>query len=261
MAVTYPPGATQNIGCIQNLTAQTSFHLVHLICQFILYSSSPFWETCTFCTQECYYSSNPYKDAIHIKSLQSSPQYINLPIVRIGKGFCSWDAKLWKWMKINQILFAKGQNFTFKSLALSWWFVEDRHEVYSPWTESSWPLESQRWRPINGPLLSFLMTLLTGISISWKPCRQWLPGQLLASAVFYELFIRLMLRISHYFTFPAILTIKLCHCHFHLPGGSQPLPAVGNSALRYVKQIFTAVSAHLGHNLHPRQAWEKHLLN
>lgn len=105
------------------------------------------------------------------------------------------------------------------------------------------------------------MTLLTGISISWKPCRQWLPGQLLASAVFYELFIQLMLRISHYFTFPAILTIKLCHCHFHLPGGSQPLPAVGYSALQYVKQIFTAVSAHLGHNLHPRQAWEKHLLN
>jgi len=34
------------------------------------------------------------------------------------------------------------------------------------------------------------MTLLTGISIPWKPRRQCFPGQLLASTVFYELFIK-----------------------------------------------------------------------
>lgn len=33
------------------------------------------------------------------------------------------------------------------------------------------------------------MALLIGLSVPQKPCRQWLLGQLLASAVFYELFI------------------------------------------------------------------------
>lgn len=68
-----------------------------------------------------------------------------------------------------------------------------------------------------------------------------------------------LLRDSRYFSFPAMLAIKLCHSYFHLPGGSQPLPTAGDSALWSMKQLSAAVSAHLRHDPHPRQIWEKQL--
>lgn len=111
----------------QKLMAQTSFHLVlssSLVCPFMLFPPPLGGRL----------PSSVHRDAsthlpAHCKSLQSSLQYISLLIVTAGKGFFSLGAKLWKGMKINQILFAKGQNFACKSLALNWWFMEGRHEV------------------------------------------------------------------------------------------------------------------------------------
>jgi len=77
-------------------------------------SSSPYWDTAILCTQRCQYSPS-----CNSKSLQSSLQYISPLTVTVGKGFFSLGAKLWKGMRINQILFAKGQNFACKSLALN----------------------------------------------------------------------------------------------------------------------------------------------
>lgn len=69
-----------------------------------------------------------------------------------------------------------------------------------------------------------------------------------------------LLRDSHYFSFPAMLAIKLCHSYFHLPGGSQPPPTRGDSSLCSMKQIATTVNANLRHDLHQRQIREKQLL-
>ena len=69
-----------------------------------------------------------------------------------------------------------------------------------------------------------------------------------------------LLRDSHYFSFPAMLAIKLCHSYFDLCGGSQPLPTEGNSSLWSVKQISAAVNTNLRHDPHLRQIQEKQLL-
>lgn len=130
-----------------------------------------------------------------------------------------------------------------------------------PWTKSCLPLESQRWKPVNGPLLSSSFDdFADSCKHPMEAVQAMVPWTTAGKCSFFmscSLNSFPLLRRSHYFSFPATLAIKLCHSYFHLPSGSQPLPTEADSSLWSVKQFTAAASADLRRESHPRQIWEK----
>ena len=113
------------------------------------FSSSPCWETAILCKQGCQHSPscivNPYKAVCNISVSNSHSRHRALQF----------------WCKIVERNENKSDFYLprGKILPVSHWpWTDDLWRAdakwYSPWTKSCWPLESQRWRPVNGPLLS-----------------------------------------------------------------------------------------------------------
>lgn len=117
MIADQPPDILQNMWYSQKLTAQTIFHLMLLSSLVIPLRLFP-------PSLPSRLPSSVHSDAIltFLHRVNAYKEVCNISVLltlTAAKGFFRLGAKLWKGMKINPILFAEGQNFACKSLALN----------------------------------------------------------------------------------------------------------------------------------------------